>query len=473
MTALLRLLIALLTLAAWSEVAPAAPAWLDRTVIYGVALPLVAPPAFDNVRQHLGIIAAAGADSIWLSPVTEAAPGDYGYAITDHFRLRAAFGNDSDLHALIRAAHARGMHVFVDMVVNHLSDQHRFYIDAVRSGKASAYYDWFDRDAAGTVTHYFDWVRLENLNYGNPDVRAYITAAFVQWVRDFQVDGFRIDAAWAIQQRAPDFWPQLSKELRRINPELVLIAEASARDPRYAADGFDAAYDWTNRLGEWAWQRPFEPERTPRLAELREALLVTESSRGHARVLRFLNNNDTGPRFLSRHGPQETRSAIVLLFTLPGLPLIYQGDEQGAQYQPYKAPRPIPWHGPITFGALYAQLAQLRRAQPALRSHDLQIIPSSAADSVLEFVRPGACPADSILVLLNFASLPRGASVPGDIETSCRDDANRRRHCDLQDLLTGRMIRVAPHDPQIELHPHESLVLRNSAHRCEADPGAH
>ena len=231
-------------------------------VVYGIALSTLPAPVFGNLIRHLDAIVATGANAIWLSPVTDAPPGDFGYAVTDHFVVRASLGSTDELRGLIAAAHARKLKVFMDLAVNHLSQQHRYFAAAERDGRRSPYFDWFDRDSAGRVTHYFDWQQLENLNYDNPDVRAYVTAAFVYWARDFGVDGFRVDAAWAVRAASAAISGRdLRSELRRINPELVLIAEASALDPHYAAQGFDAAYDWSLNLGEWAWQSAFARRR--------------------------------------------------------------------------------------------------------------------------------------------------------------------------------------------------------------------
>jgi glycosidase len=451
------------------------PDWLDTTMIYGVALPVVAPPALKDVTQHVSAIAATGATAIWLSPVTETPANDFGYAVSDHFAVRASFGTDSDLRELIEAAHSRGMKVLLDLVVNHLSDRHRYYTEAARRGTRSAYFDWFDRDTTGRVTHYFDWNQLENLNYDNPDVRAYVTAAFAHWARDFRVDGFRVDAAWTVRQRAPEFWPQLRRELRRINPDLVLIAEASARDPYYAAHGFDAAYDWTSNLGEWAWRKAFEPQGEPDLKALRAAITITNTDTDAAgpeqlRVLHFLNNNDTGPRFLSRHGLDETVSAMVLLFTVPGLPSIYQGDETGAQFEPYESPRPISWDGPVRFTISYAKLASLRQDEPALRSGELRFMRTDQDDSVLAFVRPGECASRDVLVLLNFTAQARQVRILKPGVTADQPPAGATPACELQDQLTGRRIRLEPRAAAIQMSSHESLVLRSPLAHCDTLP---
>jgi glycosidase len=316
------------------------------------------------------------------------------------------------------------------------------------------------------VTHYFDWRQLENLNYDNPDVRAYVTAAFVHWARDFGVDGFRVDAAWAVEQRAPQFWQHLRSELRRVNPELLMIAEASALDPRYAAQGFDAAYDWSLDLGQWAWQSAFAGEKAPDLAQLRAALARStahDSSTGTAtiRVFRFLNNNDTGVRFLTRHGPQETLSAMTLMFTLPGWPSIYEGDEQGVAFEPYRAGVSVPWgsSGGV-FTGIYRRLAELRRLQPALRSSELRMVSTDHETSVLAFLRPGDCAARAILVLLNFGANAGEVRLRDALPARCQQHPDRSSTLELDDLLTGDVITAGTSLPAIHMEAHQSRILR-------------
>lgn len=124
-----------------------------------------------------------------------------------------------------------------------LSSHHHYYRDELARGARSPYYDWFERDNTGEVTHYFDWTHLLDLDYDNPEVRNYITAALARFVRDYDVDGFRVDASWAVARRAQEFWPSVRAELKRIDPDIFLLAEASAREPYHVANGFDAAYD--------------------------------------------------------------------------------------------------------------------------------------------------------------------------------------------------------------------------------------
>ena len=283
----------------------------------------------------------------------------------------------------------------MDFVPNHTSAQHPYYLSAAQRGPASAYYDFYDRDAAGKVTTYFDWENLKNLNYDNPEVQQYMIEAFAYWVREFGIDGFRVDVAWGVRERAPEFWPRLRDELKRIDPDLLLLAEASARDPYYDIVGFDAAYDWTHRLGDWSWRDAFEDDAST-AARLRAALIGSRTVKPDARmshsgalVFRFLNNNDTGERFVTRYGIARTRLAATMLLTLPGLPLLYTGDEVGAEFEPYDEGPVLTWTDAHGLRDHYAELLALRREHAALRSDRLEILETSHPDVVLAYMRPG------------------------------------------------------------------------------------
>lgn len=411
------------------------PGWMNDAIVYGVVPHLFGKRGLDDVTARLDAIQALGVTTLWLSPVTDAPGLDFGYAVTDHFRVRARFGAEADLRELVAAAHARGMRVMMDFVPNHLAEQHPYHADAEARGMDSAYHDFFDRGADGKITHYFEWTNLKNLDYDNPEVRRYMTAAFAHWVRDVGIDGFRVDASWAVKERAPEYWPQLRAELRRINPDLLLLAEASARDPWYVENGFDAAYDWTGQLGQWAWHDAFGAE-LPTAERLRAALAASAPG---TPVFRFLNNNDTGTRFVTRHGPAYTRVAAALLLTLPGVPCLYTGEEVGAAYEPYGEPQPISWEDKEGLRDHYARLARLRHEEPALRSAGMEMLPAEDA-ALLAYRRPGREP---VTVVLNFT----GRVLPAPAFDG-----------PMRDLLTGAT--VAPGTP---VPAHAAWVLKAAA----------
>jgi cyclomaltodextrinase len=422
------------------DMAREAPDWAKNGVVYGVIPSLFGPRGFGDVTARLDDLAALGVTALWLSPITAAPEDDFGYAVTDHFRLRSDFGTEQDLRELVAAAHRRSLKVIMDFVPNHVSEQHRYFADAAANGSASPYAAFLERAPA----HYFDWGNLENLDYDNPEVRRMITAGFARWVGDFDVDGFRVDVAWGPRQRAPDFWPQLRAELKRMKPDLLLLAEAPARDPYYFERGFDAAYDWTDMLGEWAWRKAFDdPPHTAQL--LHDAIAKSLTSDPNDLVFRFLNNNDTGARFVTRYGPQKTRVAAAMLLTLPGLPGLYTGDETGAAYEPYDEGAPLARENRSGLKSWYAQLIALRREQRALRGPALRFL--DTPENVLGYVRPAVSGGGEVLVFLNYGPDAKRIELPAGAG-------------ELRDLLSGE-----------SLTPRNGVALTGHDVRILAPPG--
>ncbi|HWQ15039.1 MAG TPA: alpha-amylase family glycosyl hydrolase [Roseiflexaceae bacterium] len=412
------------------------PGWVERAVVYGVIPRLFGAPAFQAIAARLDDLRDLGVNALWLAPVNRSPVGDFGYAVTDYVDVNPEYGSREDFRRLVQAAHARGIRVLMDFVPNHSSAQHPFFLDAQARGRESPYYDFYDRDEQGGPTHYFGWTHLPNLNYDNPAVRQYMLDAFTYWVREFDVDGFRVDVAWGIRERRPDFWPLWRRELQRIKPDLLLLAEASARDPYYFDNGFDAAYDWTAQLGKWAWEIVWE-SKTLLTYNLHAAL--TNAGRGFhpdALIFRFLNNNDTGTRFITDHGEELTRLAAALLLTLPGIPCVYTGDEIGAAYHPYRDAAPLAWQE--TYPRLrdhYRHLIRLRIETPSLHARAWQPLnaePSRQVYAYLRFLPPAEAP---LLVLLNFsgADLQAEVRLPPPFESFGRGRA-------LTNLLTGAAV---------------------------------
>jgi glycosidase len=318
------------------------PAWVDRAVVYGVVPHNFGPKGFCSVVERLDSLQDLGVDVLWMSPFNTTKSGGHGYGVDDYFRVRRDYGTKRDLRRLVQEAHSRGLRVIMDFVANHTSLHHRYMRDVRARGAASPYREFYERGESDTDhSFYFSWTRLANLNYHNPEVQRWILEAFSHWVRDVDIDGFRVDAAWGVQLRQSDFWSKWRRELKRIKPDLLLLAEASARDSYWFTDGFDAAYDWTDDLGCWSMAEVFEEptEIVPRL----HAALTNEGRGLHedALIFRFLNNNDTGSRFITRYGVGMERVAAAMLLTLPGLPCIYTGQEVRAEFEPYRTPGPI------------------------------------------------------------------------------------------------------------------------------------
>jgi glycosidase len=377
--------------------------WIADAVVYGVVPRNFDPPGFNGVAARLDDLADLGVTALWFAPITRTLPDLFGYEVTNYFDVRAEYGTKEDFRTLVTAAHERGIRVLMDFVPNHTSIEHPYARDATTNGQASTYWDYYDRDPGGNLTHYFSWTHLPNLNYDNPEVAHFMMEAFSYWVRELDVDGFRVDAVWGIKERNPEWLTAFLAEINRIKPDSLLIAEASARDEFYFEQGFDAAYDWTDELGQWAWG-----DALGGIAPIGEAMVdvLTDGGQGYhedALVMRFLNNNDTGQRFVSTYGIDFYRTALAMLLTVPGLPCLYTGDEVGAEYQPYDQSGPIDWTDRHGLRDDTKKLIALRRGTPALHSQEWLPLAVEPATPLFAYLRGKENGQEPVVVLLNFS----------------------------------------------------------------------
>ena len=190
-----------------------------------------------------------------------------------------------------------------------------------------------------------------------------------------------------------------------MNPNLLLIAEARACDPFWQGAGFAAGYDWTNAIGRWAWHAPFRIDEDTMEVDVPSlrAAIETSDMPHCVRVVRFLDNNDTGARFISRRGRSLHDAALSLLFTLPGLPTLFTGAEMGAEYSPYERERSLSWHEDASHARAIERRIALRRSLTALHRGALVMLQVTPADSVLAFLRRDPDARQPVLVIINFS----------------------------------------------------------------------
>jgi cyclomaltodextrinase / maltogenic alpha-amylase / neopullulanase len=373
--------------------------WLDTAVGYGVLPPLFGPAGLRDVTEALDRLADLGVNVLWLAPVFETPADDFGYAVRDYFRVRTDYGTPADLVVLTREAHARGMRVLLDLPANHSSREHPYFRQAQDLGARSHYYDFYARDAHGQATHYFDWEHLPNFNFASPEVGRLMFEVARHWSVDFAIDGYRVDAAWGIRQRTPEYWPRWIKALRALRPDSLLVAEASVRDDYYQSAGFDAAYDWTSELGHAAWEHVFAQPGA--IVQRLQAAVAAAGTR--TRAWRFLNNNDTGKRFITRHGRELTQVATAGLLSLPGIPCLYSFDEVGAEFEPYGALNQQRALDQPALFEFHKRWIHLRRTHPAFKGNGY--LPLAVADpDVYAFLRYSD--RERLLIVLNFAGEP-------------------------------------------------------------------
>ncbi|MBU0518112.1 hypothetical protein KJ564_04160, partial [bacterium] len=280
-----------------------------------------------SITADLERISDMGFTAIWLMPIYPG-PTDHGYEIVDYYGIEEDYGTPEDFLELVEMAHSWDIRIVLDLVINHSSIQHPFMQDALAFGPFSHYWDYYDRDGQGNYTYYYDWLSLPNLNYDNPEVWWEFINVSKYWVETYDVDGFRCDVAWGPQARNPDFWPVWHEALKEIKPEVFLLAEASSTDFTYFDYRFDAAMDWNlHHEGAVNLQNMFPGP--PNLTDLNT--VITNYGFPYPQYhypLRFMENHDE-ERYINLATADETKLAATLLYTIPGIPQIYSGQEIG------------------------------------------------------------------------------------------------------------------------------------------------
>lgn len=373
--------------------------WLHNAVIYEVFPRAFSPGGdFKGVTAQIDRLKDLGVDVLWLMPIHPMgklkAKGTLGspYAVRDYDAIDPAYGTPDDLKQLVAAAHKRGMKVFIDIVANHTS------WDSV----LMQHPDWYRHDASGRIVPPNpDWVDVAQLDYSNPGLRQYMTGMLVRWLRDYGLDGFRCDYASGVPT---DFWESVRPELDRVRPGLAFLAEAD--DPALLHSAFDVDYAWS-----------FYHAMSDALAGRAPASFVrTTWEREEARYprgalrLRFSDNHDQ-LRTTGQAGLPAAMVASAVMFTLDGVPLLYNGMEVGDTVES-AAPAlfervPIQWNmaerrPPIE--AFYKALADLRRAHPALTRGDVRWLSNADEQRVLSYER--ASGSESLVIVANLSSQP-------------------------------------------------------------------
>ena len=244
-----------------------------------------------------------------------------------------------------------------------------------------------------------DWVDVADLDYSNPALRKYMSGMLVRWLRDYGLDGFRCDYASGVPT---DFWESVRPELDRVRPGLAFLAEAD--DPALLRNAFDIDYAWDfyHAMSDaLAGRAPASSVRA--VWERAEA----SYPRGALR-LRFSDNHDQ-LRSVAQSGLPAALAASAVMFTLDGVPLLYNGMEVGDTTES-AAPAlferaPILWEMAERrpkVASYYRALAALRRAHPAFTRGAVRWLRNSDEQRVLSYERAGA--GETLVVVVNLSS---------------------------------------------------------------------
>ncbi|MYN46725.1 alpha-amylase [Pseudoduganella sp. FT93W] len=341
------------------------PAWTRSANIYQVNVRQFSKEGTLNaVTAQLPRLKAMGVEAVWLMPIhplgEKNRKGSLGshYAVRDYLSVNPDYGTLDDLRKLVKQAHALGMRVMLDWVGNHTSWDNKW---------ASEHPDWFKKNDKGEIYSVTfkneagemeEWTDVIGLDFSNKALWKAMTDAMAYWVRAADIDGYRCDAAGLIPT---PFWNQLRTELNKIKP-MFLLAEWDQPDLHEHA--FDATYDWplSNMMIKIG-------KGEANAADLRNFLAKPPKTYGRdAYRLEFTANHDVNSwqgTDKDLYGPAYGAMA-VLSYTLPGIPMIYNGQESRLEKRlEFFEKDPIEWKT-YELEGFYTGLNQLKKANPAL-----------------------------------------------------------------------------------------------------------
>jgi cyclomaltodextrinase len=392
-----------------SQAAPAngsprkSPDWLRSSIVYEIF-----PRDFSKegdlnaITARLDELKDLGVDILWLMPIhpigEKMKKGSIGspFAVRDFYAINPAYGTTNDFKRLVAEAHQRKMKVIMDIVAGQtawdsvLMEHPEFYLKNTNGAIIPPVPDWSD---------------VAGLDYANPEVRRYMIDMMKYWLQDYGVDGFRCDVAPTVPL---DFWEQARTELQKLNPELIILADAGNK-PALLEKAFDVDSSWgligtLNKVMSGVVPANY----------LREQWVSMSQQFPPGALHLLFTDNHEQTRAIARFGMDGALAAQVFMLTLDGVPLFYNGMEVGDATESADPAlfekMPVFWQsgGRPPLRDIYRDLIKLRKQHPAFCTGDVVWLQNTAPEAIVSFLRRDAN--DEFLVLINFSSRRVNAS---------------------------------------------------------------
>jgi len=293
------------------------PEWLKDATLYEVNIRQATPEGtFSAFGEHLQSLKDMGVDILWLMPVNpigvEGRKGSLGsyYSVKDYYAINPEFGTMDDFKALVLKAHNTGLKLIIDWVPNHSSKDNNLITE---------HPEYYLKDTLGNFKSPFDWTDVYQFDYEQPGIRQYMIDALKFWLQETDIDGFRFDVAHMIPV---SFWNTVRPALYEVK-EVFMLAESD--QPVLNKEAFDATYDW--RLHH-IMNQVAQGKMTVRDIDNHFAY-VDSVYPPNSILMEFTSNHDEN----SWNGTEYERlgdavkTFAVFTYTIPGMPLIYNGQE--------------------------------------------------------------------------------------------------------------------------------------------------
>ena len=429
------------------------PDWWDEAIFYEIFVRSFNDSDcdgigdFNGITEKLDYLQELGVTALWLMPI-HPSPSYHGYDVIDYFAVNPDYGTLDDLERLLEEAHKRGFRVIIDLVLNHTSSEHPWFVDA-NSKADSAFRDWYlwSNDEQGNGWHqgeqgyyygYF-WSGMPDLNYHNPEVTTQMEDVVLFWLDEIGIDGFRVDAAKHLIEEGD----QLENTPATHAWYRIFYANYKAQHPHvYTVGEVFGAGGFIVSTYEQEFDHLFNFELSSGFVNSANGGSNTGINSAYTFTLRdmpwggyatFLTNHDQNRVMSVLYGDLgKAKVAASLMLTAPGTPFIYYGEEIGMRGQKpdedirlpmqwsdganagFACSQTEPWRAPYqdfervnvavqqadedSLWSHYHQMIALRKAYPALRIGETTLVDT---DQRALFAALHTTPNEQLLVLVN------------------------------------------------------------------------
>lgn len=358
--------------------------WWNDATIYEINTRQFSPQGtFAEVEKQLPRLKDMGVDILWFMPVQpigilnrKGSLGSY-YSISDYTAVNPEFGTMDDFKRLVNKAHELGMKVILDWVANHTSWDAKWINNE----------GWYSLDSTGKKYSPYDWSDVVELNYDNTQMRSEMIRDMKYWINTANIDGFRTDMAHEVPT---SFWNAASDSLKAVRPDLFMLAESE--NPDLMSKAFDMNYAWElhhimnalakNQIKADSLWRFYDKKNQQFEKDDIQMIFTSNHDENSWAGTEFERMGDAAPAF------------AALTYVLPGMPLIYNGQEAGFNRRlAFFEKDSIDWAKAQLdkYSALYRNLNALRKNNKALWSGvdggSFERVNNNMPDKVFSFVR--------------------------------------------------------------------------------------
>lgn len=370
-----------------------------------------------GITDNLDYIASMGFNCIYLNPIF-VAESYHRYDTLDYYQVDPHMGTNDDLHALVEKAHFSGIRVILDGVFNHISSSHFMFQDVLQKGLHSKYYSCFYKlpaqpklPAPGTHPEYTCFSYVSNMpktNTADPYLKQYFCDVGTYWIREFGIDGWRLDVANELDD---GFLRAFRTAVKAANPEALIVGEVWENAAHYMnGDMLDSAmnYDFRRYCRRFFAEEVvnadvFDTNLSTLLLRYRENALFAQ--------LNLLDSHDVS-RYLTLCCQNIDKMELSVLFqmTFPGMPCVFYGDEKGlCGLDEHEYRQAMAWQKNHPLEEIYRSLITLRKAHPALRYGDFRT--NFASGKIYSYSR--VWENEKITVTMNLGTVPVNAPQEG------------------------------------------------------------